>query len=304
MFESLFAKGGLSLERLQTFCAVAEAGGIAKAAPDDLGRQSQYSRQIRQLEEFFGRELTRRNGREVILTTDGEKLAALSREVLGSLSEFLEEGRGDEPEINFGAGESLLRYEVMPRLERMAKTRTSTRVRMLNLRTQAVVEGLLEGTLDLGLIREDSIPTGLEGEEVLASAYVVILPKLLRTKGKALEGWDRLKGVPWVGLEGEGKLATDIQALAAKRKVELQTVLRCPSLALVAAAVSGGSGAGLLPRAAARDFPADRFEHLDLPGMDKLIRRIALVWNPRRMAVRGRLEKARRQWLGAFSHEK
>ena len=52
MFENLFAKHGVSLERLKTFLEVAQAGSIVEAAHGDLTRQSQYSRQIKELEEF------------------------------------------------------------------------------------------------------------------------------------------------------------------------------------------------------------------------------------------------------------
>jgi hypothetical protein len=40
MFENLFAKGGLSLERLRSFMQMAHAGSIAKAAPQNATRQS------------------------------------------------------------------------------------------------------------------------------------------------------------------------------------------------------------------------------------------------------------------------
>jgi len=54
MFEDLFSKGGLSLERLRSFMLMANAGSIAKAVPQDPTRQSQISRQIKELESFSG----------------------------------------------------------------------------------------------------------------------------------------------------------------------------------------------------------------------------------------------------------
>ena len=59
MFEHLFAERGLSLDRLKTLIEVAKAGSIAAAARGDSARQSLYSRQIKELEEFFGVELAR-----------------------------------------------------------------------------------------------------------------------------------------------------------------------------------------------------------------------------------------------------
>src|SRR5947199_3074139 len=57
MFEDLFAQSGLSLERLKTFREIVAAGGITAAAGDDSNRQSQFSRQLKELERYFGVEL-------------------------------------------------------------------------------------------------------------------------------------------------------------------------------------------------------------------------------------------------------
>ena len=53
-FARLFTVSGLSLDRLRTFLRVAEAGNLAKAAKGDATQQSQFSRQIKELEAFFG----------------------------------------------------------------------------------------------------------------------------------------------------------------------------------------------------------------------------------------------------------
>ena len=54
MDASLFSRSGMSLDRLRSFLALADAGGIAKAAPRAPVRQSQLSRQLRGLGDFFG----------------------------------------------------------------------------------------------------------------------------------------------------------------------------------------------------------------------------------------------------------
>src|ERR1051325_593529 len=53
MFQKLFAESGLSLDRLKALLEAGAAGSIAKAARGDPVRQSQYSRQIKELENFF-----------------------------------------------------------------------------------------------------------------------------------------------------------------------------------------------------------------------------------------------------------
>ena len=82
MFEHLFSERGLSLDRLKTLIEVARAGSIAGAARGDSARQSLYSRQIKELEEFFGVELTRRRGKVLVLTRPGWELVRRAHESL------------------------------------------------------------------------------------------------------------------------------------------------------------------------------------------------------------------------------
>ncbi len=89
MFANLFAERGLSLDRLKTLIEVGAAGSIAAAAHGDSARQSLYSRQIKELEEFFGVELTCRRGKVLTLTEAGRELARLAGESMRRLDDFL-----------------------------------------------------------------------------------------------------------------------------------------------------------------------------------------------------------------------
>src|SRR6266446_4547184 len=116
MVSQLLQETGLSLDRLQSFCLVAEARGVTKAAKGDPAKQSLFSRQIKELEEFFGAELMRRKGRGVVLTSAGERLHAVAREQFAALSDFKAECRGQPLEIVIGAGESIIQWLLLPRL--------------------------------------------------------------------------------------------------------------------------------------------------------------------------------------------
>lgn len=54
MNRPLLARGGLSLDRLASLVALADAHGISAAARGDPARQSQFSRQLKEFETFFG----------------------------------------------------------------------------------------------------------------------------------------------------------------------------------------------------------------------------------------------------------
>src|SRR5512146_2047764 len=93
-FQELFAKGGLSLDRLRNFALIAEAGGLSLAAGGDPARMSLFSKQVKELEAFFGVALTRRQGRTVKLTEAGHRLARLAHAHLSGLEDFRQTCQG------------------------------------------------------------------------------------------------------------------------------------------------------------------------------------------------------------------
>ena len=97
MFEDLFSRGGLSLERLHALILLAEEGSLIRAAKGDSGLQSRYSHHLKELAVYFGVELTERVGKTVRLTANGEKLVQLSREHFQNIVRFRDEIRGAHP---------------------------------------------------------------------------------------------------------------------------------------------------------------------------------------------------------------
>src|SRR5471030_1007853 len=103
MYEFLLSERGLSLDRLNNFCRIAEAGGITKAAGGDPGKQSLYSRQIKELETFFGVELKVRRGKGIVLTDAGQHLARLARAHLIRMADFQRTARNMPKRISIGS---------------------------------------------------------------------------------------------------------------------------------------------------------------------------------------------------------
>lgn len=137
MFEHLFAERGLSLDRLKTLIEVAKAGSIAAAARGDSARQSLYSRQIKELEEFFGVELAARRGKVLALTRSGWELVRLASESLCLLDDFKSRSRNLPYRFTIGAGDSLHAWWLLPCL----RTSSSAACRgSLHWRTSATVK--------------------------------------------------------------------------------------------------------------------------------------------------------------------
>lgn len=162
MFESLFSERGLSLDRLKVLIEVRDAGSIAQAAPGDPVRQSQYSRQLRELSEFFGCEVAQRKGKILKLTPQGERLAELAREQLRSLNDFRAECKEQSVAFTIGAGDSLIQWLVIPRLGKIIDEFPGTHFATTNLRTNEIVQQLTDCRLDFGIIRKNAMAPGLK----------------------------------------------------------------------------------------------------------------------------------------------
>ncbi len=115
MFGKLFAQSGLSLERMKSFAEIVAAGGITAAAGDDANRQSQLSRQLKELERYFGVELIRRGRGPMTLTGAGTRLYQIIRQAFGAIEEFRQTSASEPVELVIGAGESLIQWLLLPR---------------------------------------------------------------------------------------------------------------------------------------------------------------------------------------------
>jgi DNA-binding transcriptional LysR family regulator len=73
-------------DRLRIFHAVAEAGSFTRAGEDLSMSQSSVSRQVGALESELGVPLFHRHARGLVLTEEGELLAATAREIAGQLT--------------------------------------------------------------------------------------------------------------------------------------------------------------------------------------------------------------------------
>jgi DNA-binding transcriptional LysR family regulator len=114
MFTRLFTESGLSLDRLRAFVEVGAAGSIVKAAGGDPVRQSQYSRQIKELEDFFRVTLFERHGKGIRLTPNGRELARISRFFLLGLSNFQRGSLAEEQTYRIGASATFLATFLLP----------------------------------------------------------------------------------------------------------------------------------------------------------------------------------------------
>ncbi len=271
----------MSLDRLHSFVRVANAGSIARAAGPDPVRQSQFSRQIGELEEFFGLRLTRRQGRSLVLTSEGIRLATLIREHLGGLQDFLRSSAQQPVEINIGAGDSLITWLLLPQLPAFQRRFPRALVRIHNLRSLDIVRQLDELQLDFGIVRADTLRPPLKHSRLGTVEFRLFVPAAMRKKADQLTPTEMLTRLPIATLGSDtaffNQLTDDVQ----RRRIGLNLKLITETFPQAAKAVLTGQYAAILPAHAAVDLLPARVTSHELPLLRRANRAISLAWNPR-----------------------
>ena len=148
----------LDITTLRSFVAVADNGGVTRAAGFLHLTQSAVSMQLKRLEELLGLQLLDRSGRTIALTASGEQLLAYARrmvslndEVIGRLTDQVYEG-----EIVLGVPYDIV-YPAIPQvLQRFNAAYPRVRVQMVASNTRQLKEQFGKGECDLILTTESA----------------------------------------------------------------------------------------------------------------------------------------------------
>lgn len=299
-YQQLFTKNGLSLDRLHGLVEVAEAGTIAAAAPNHPTRQSQLSRQLGELEKFFGVDLKRITGRTAQLTKEGRQLANLAREHLLLLAEFQRAVDRRPLAISLAAGAALHEWAVLPRIHHLRKV-TKPAIWHLHTRKNLMMrQQILEGSLDFALLRSDLLKpakrlreggAGEWGNKAAAIAasplgtinYSVFVPDKLCPRATDLPLARILAELPIATQGDDTQFQLTLESAVREKNWRLNVVFYGETFPQVARAVEGGTMAGILPDIALDSFDLSRVWCAPLKGLVGLRREVSLAWNPARL---------------------
>lgn len=286
MYETLFERAGLSLDRLRSFREILEAGGIAAASKGDPNRQSQLSRQVRELETFFGVELLVRGRGPMRPTPAGLDLDRLCGSCLGGLEEFLKNSRDLPVHLTVGAGESLLHWWLLPGLAGLGDTPGRWSLTFENLRNDEMLERLAQAALDIAVTTRFEPDNRLRAEVVGLIEYALFVPQGLMPRRSVRRGRSSsrsggvLEGLPLAVLNSRsGGILRALESEASRTDCELRVALRLSSYPQLAMAVRSGTVAAVMPTRAAAALEGTQFEIHRPPFLAKEKRKVWIAWN-------------------------
>jgi len=192
----------IELRHLRYFVAVAEELHFGRAADRLHLSQPPLSQQIRKLEEILGYALFVRTSRSVTLTNAGVAFLERARRTLRNVQRDIDEtrsiGRGEVGSLNIGfVGSGML--TTLPGIFRaFGEAYPRVHLHLHESFTARVMEGLENGTLDAGILRDGDPAEGLTVTPIFSEPYVAVLPATHRCAGQKSISPASLRGDPFV----------------------------------------------------------------------------------------------------------
>jgi DNA-binding transcriptional LysR family regulator len=244
----------VELRQLRYFVAVAEERHFRRAAERLHIAQPPLSQQIRRLEGELGTPLLHRTTRSVELAPTGEVLLVRAREILAAVDaateDVLRAARGEFGRLAIGFTGSAT-YAMLPALA--AALRAALPGVMLDLRgellTPAQVAGLLDGTLDLGLLRPPVREPELSVELLRREPLVAVLPGGHRLAENAAIPLEELGGEPFVTFPSHFRSVVHdaVEETCAAHGFRPRVALEVSETATLVSFVAAGLGVSLVP---------------------------------------------------------
>ena len=248
----------MELKYLQTFQTVIREGGFTKAAKKLNYTQSTITFQIQQLERELGASLFEKLGRRMALTQAGERLAPRVDEVLASVDrlygfgEDLEQCRG---EVRVGVAETVLCFRLPGALKEFCRRAPQARLLLRSMNCYDIRDGLLDGSLDLGVFYQDvgGFGTGLTTYSMGEYPVALLASPEIKARFPDFVTPDQTLPVPFLINEPNCVFRQIFERYLTEKAITLDHTIELWSIPTIKNLVKNDVGVTFLPRFAAEE---------------------------------------------------
>lgn len=170
----------MNLRDLEYLVALAEHHHFGRAAESVYVSQPTLSTQIKKLEAELGVELIERGSRQVMLTHAGERVVRRARHVLGDVDEIRAIARQERSphtgSLRLGAFPTLAPYLLPHLMPAMAQSYPELEVLLVEEKSQALLAGVRDGSIDAAFIAMPVHDDTLIVEPLFAEEFVLATP--------------------------------------------------------------------------------------------------------------------------------
>jgi DNA-binding transcriptional LysR family regulator len=278
---------GLSLDRLETLSKIVSQGGITRAAGGDTSKQSQFSRQIAELESWFGINLLDRSSTPVKPTTAALRIAREVDEFLRGLDSLREEAGSGRKTVVFGAGERMIRSYLIPWASKISGEGVCLVFK--NHTSGATRTELLAKRLDFGILRKDRCPSGFASIAMKPIPICLLLPAKFASI-RSTWSWKDLSKVPLLQLEGDERFSDFLRERCLDASVELDVAAEFSSWTQLLDGMQAFQMGGFAPKDLEGRFPTG-FTQVPLPQLSDYADQYVIAWSASEAEKRPELQR-------------
>ena len=246
----------MDLVELKIFKAVVEHGGIIKAAAALHRVQSSVTMRVKQLEDRLGTKLFHRQGRQLVLSTEGKILLGYVDRILSLSDEAKAALKGDTPRglLKIGSLESTAATRLPPILSRYHLSHHAVRLELVTGTTGALVNLVHRGEVEAAFVAEPFAPAGLEKDFAFLEELVLITPKSFP---KSVRDPRDIGPSTVIAFTTGCSYRRRLETWLGRRNVIPERVMEYGSYHAIVACTAAGSGIAVVPRSVLRTVGAE-----------------------------------------------
>ena len=259
----------MDVNRLRVIDAVARTGSITAAAVELHYAQASVSHHLARLQEQVGATLTRRSGRGIELTPEGELLARRAREILRRIDDAGAEVRALSRQfsnrLRIAAFQSALLELIPPALVLMHTARSEMALELRESHPEDALELLRENEVDVALVhRPDDVPIAADLVAVKLYEDPVYLLSTMPDDTVAAH-----RESSWIA--GCDRCRHGIEELCSAAGFEPRVALRTEDIHVQASFVAAGLGVITMPGTALRSLAMHALHASPLPDVRRRV---------------------------------
>jgi DNA-binding transcriptional LysR family regulator len=255
----------VELSDLTIFKTVVEEGGVVKASQRLNRVPSNVTTRIKQLEQSVGVDLFLRQGRRLVLSSNGEALLEYADRLLRLVSEARSAVAGDVPRgaLRLGALESTSASRLPMLLADFHRRFPDVRIELRTGTNDALTAAVKEGRLDVAFVAELPKDATLAGLPIYQERLTLITP----ADHVPVRNIKDLRGLSVIAFPNGCAYRRRLERWLGPRALPTVRVLELGSYHAIVACVAAGSGVALVPESVLSVMKVEQVRRHDLPAV-------------------------------------
>ncbi|WP_313958717.1 LysR substrate-binding domain-containing protein [Bacillus sp. X1(2014)] len=278
----------LNIENLKMFCLVVDEGSISQAARLSYVSQPAVTRQIHQLENYYGTLLFNRSEGKLTVTETGRMLYPFAKEIVYEFNrskEVIKQITGESNAIlRVGASLTIGEYLLPSLLGSFKKQAPEIKVTLTIKNTPSVLEDLANDVIDLALVEGMVENTNLKVEKFAEDELVLIYPPDHPWRGRTEINIKELANERMIWRESISGTRLIVEKALRDYGVldSIESYMEIGSTQAIKSAVEAGLGISILPRlTVSRELEQGFLKEIKMTGVE-IKRNLWLVKKPQR----------------------